>query len=221
MKVGVIASALGLLLPVAQATSQTSDLSASPPDQPTASAPAATTASVDAPAPEDGTSVVGSVQVGSTPFFHGSGVFGLGGALGGILASGAYKDEPARIAAYARQENIDIAAIVKGEFERQFGQSAKAQARFRKDGATPLDMAILYGITSVPFGDYRPYLSVRMHRKDANGAETWTDREYVGGQGDAKAIPYTDFYKSPAIFADEFQQAAKEVVALLVRNFSR
>jgi hypothetical protein len=82
-------------------------------------------------------------------------------------------------------------------------------------------MVIFFGITSVPFSDYRPYLSIRMKLVDANGVEKWADREYVGGFGKAKVLPYLDFFKSREIFISEFESAANEVVTLLLRNLSR
>ena len=56
---------------------------------------------------------------------------------------------------------------------------------------------------------------------DANGSRKWTDREYVGSYGKAKALPYLDFFKSREVFVNEFESAANEVVTLLLRDLSR
>jgi len=145
----------------------------------------------------------------------------MGGAIGGLLAAGVYKDEPERIAAFVKQERIDIPGIVTAEFERQLEQNSAAKQALQQKGPGKFQMRILYGITSVPFSDYRPYLSIRMSFIDDMGTEKWKDREYVGGHGNAKAIPYPDFLKSADIFKGEFEVAANEVTALLLKNLSR
>jgi hypothetical protein len=166
-------------------------------------------------------SVVSDVSVVPRPFYHGSGLFALGGALGGMVAAGAWKDEPDRIAGFVKQENINIGEIVKTEFERQFEQSAQAKKVFEGKGPGSFTMRVLYGITSVPFSDYRPYLSVTLRFVDATGAEKWKRRDYVGGHGNAKSIPYPDFFKSAEDFTSEFEAAANELVTLLINDFSR
>lgn len=169
----------------------------------------------------DMNAVVGEVSVVDRPFYHGSGLFALGGALGGLMAASVWKDEPERIAGFVKQENIDIGEIVKTEFERQFEQSAQAKTVFERKGPGAFSMRVLYGITSVPFSDYRPYLSVTVRFVDASGAEKWKHRDYVGGHGNAKSIPYPDFFKSAKDFTGEFEVAANELVTLLIKDFSR
>ena len=162
-----------------------------------------------------------SVVVSKHPYYHGSGLFALGGALGGLMAAAAYKDEPDRIAAFVEQEHIDVGRMVSAEFERQLQATPAAKEKFSALKDVKFTMAILYGITSVPFSDYRPYLSVHMTSRDAAGAQQWKDREWVGGHGDAKSIPYPDFLKSAQVFTSEFEVAAKEVVALLIKDYAK
>jgi hypothetical protein len=163
--------------------------------------------------------VAGPLKVAERPFYHGSGLFALGGAIGGLIASQVYKDEPERIAAYVSQEKIDIAAIIKAEFEQQINAKPEFMATFKAKAPANFEMFILYGITSVPFKAYRPYLSVHVKLVDPTGAIKWKNRDYVGGHGDAPSIPYEDFYKSPEVFLSEFSVAAHEVVALLLKDF--
>ena len=187
---------------------------APPPVPPPAQREAAT-----APASKPASPMFEAVVVGKRPFYHGSGLFALGGALGGLIASSVYKDEPDRIAAYVLQEKIDLGKLVSSEFERQLLARPAAKEKFSGLQGGRFTMTILYGITSVPFSEYRPYLSIHMTAKDAAGAQKWKDREYVGGHGDAKAIPYPDFFKGAEVFTHEFEDAAKEVVTLLLNDF--
>ena len=166
-------------------------------------------------------SVVDSVKVSERPFYHGPGIFAVAGLVGGLIAAHAGKDEPDRIAGFVKREGIDIGAIVKAEVERQVAQKPELKLAYEKKGPAKFQIQILYGITSVPFSEYRPYLAVRMKLVDAGGVEKWAGRNYVGGHGKAPSIPYSDFYKSAKVFVDEFEVAASEVVSLIFNDFQK
>ncbi len=159
------------------------------------------------------------VEITDPPFYYGGG-FSAFGAIGGLIGSQVYKDEPTRIAAYVKQENIRIDLLLKSEFERQFNGYSPAVVAFKKNQAK-FKLIVLYGITSVPFSKYRPYLSVRAQFLDSTGKVLWKDREWVGANGKANCIPYPDFFKSAKDFQTEFEVAAKEVVLLLLSDFQR
>ena len=153
------------------------------------------------------------------PFYYGGG-FSSFGAIGGLIGSQVYKNEPTRIAAYVKQENIKIDLLLKNEFERQFNGYSPAVVAFKKNQGQ-FKLTVLYGITSVPFSKYRPYISVRAQFTDSIGKILWKDREWVGANGKANCIPYPDFFKSAKDFQAEFEVAANEVVLLLLSDFQR
>lgn len=159
------------------------------------------------------------IEITDPPFYYGGG-FSAFGAIGGLIGSQVYKNEPTRIAAYVKQENIKIDLLLKNEFERQFNGYSPAVAAFKKNQGQ-FKLIVLYGITSVPFSKYRPYLSVRAQFTDATGKILWKDREWVGANGKANCIPYPDFFKSAKDFQAEFEVAANEVVLLLLSDFQR
>jgi hypothetical protein len=171
--------------------------------------------------PGASSSIFSSIGVRMPPYFHGSALFALGGGIGAAIGAVVGRNEPARIAEFVNREAIDFPAMLRTEFERQLRNDPVARLAYEKKGPATFQMAIVFGITSVPFSDYRPYLSIRMKLVDANGVEKWADREYVGGFGKAKVLPYLDFFKSRQIFISEFESAANEVVTLLLRNLSR
>ncbi len=160
------------------------------------------------------------IEITDPPFYYGGG-FSAFGAIGGLIGSQVYKDEPARIAAYVKQENIAMDSIIKVEFERQFSEYGGAVIAFKKNSPAKFKIILTYGITSVPFSKYRPYVSVRAQFIDATGKVLWKDREWVGANGKANCIPYPDFFKSAKDFQSEFEVAAKEVVLLLLSDFQR
>ena len=166
-------------------------------------------------------SLFSSIRIRVPPYYHGSPLFALGGGIGGAIGAVVGRNEPARIAQFVSREAIDFPAMLSTEFERQLRNDPVARLAYEKKGPATFQMVIFFGITSVPFSDYRPYLSIRMKLVDANGVEKWADREYVGGFGKAKVLPYLDFFKSREIFISEFESAANEVVTLLLRNLSR
>lgn len=192
-----------------------------PPDSPPAESPAAAmpASPVAAPAPASSATgnLVEAITVEDRPFLHGTGLFALGGAVGGLIASQAWKDEPDRIAAYVRQENIDIGAIVRSEFERQASRPDLAAA-VKAAGRARFRITVKYGISSSPFSEYKPYLNIHAQLVDAQGNVKWKDGDYMGGRGMAKAIPYPDFFKSAQVFRSEFEVAAREVTTLVLKS---
>lgn len=164
--------------------------------------------------------ITGPITVADRPFFHGSGFFALGGLVGGLIATQAYKDEPERIAAFVREEKIPIAEMVRTQFERQLSEMPGAVEHLQSFGSASFRVFVFYGITSVPLTDgYRPYMVLRLELVDPDGKILWKAHDYEGGHGAAAAIPYADFYKSAQVFTEEFQVCTSEVVALVVKQF--
>lgn len=181
--------------------------------------PSANPAAETRPAPTD--PLFRSVVVNPNPFFHGANPLAAMGLVGALLASPGIKDESDRIAAYVKQEKIDVGAIVSNEFSQQFYGDRVLRQAFRKLPDARFTMEILYGITNVPFGRYRPYLSVRMKLFDAKGDQQWKDREYVGQGGKAESIKYEDYFTSPATFTRQLQAAASETTELLLEDLEK
>ncbi|MBV8635907.1 MAG: hypothetical protein JO002_15535 [Burkholderiaceae bacterium] len=170
---------------------------------------------------ESGAANFSSVTYAEQPVFIGKSPFMALGAVGGLIAGASYKTESEHISLYVKQENIDIFEIFRSEFDKQFAENPSALRKYKAAATKGFTVKILYGICSVPFKDYRPYLSIRMTLTDEGGKEIWNDREYVAGHGDAPTIPLDDFYKSADVFTAEFTAASKEVSALLLKDFAR
>jgi hypothetical protein len=89
-------------------------------------------------------------------------------------------------------------------------------------GAGKFQAEVTYGIVGPShLHEYRPYLSIQMTYRDSSGAEKWTGHDRVGAFGDATAIPYAEYFNSSKTFVAEFQMAATEIVASLLKDFSR
>jgi hypothetical protein len=164
-------------------------------------------------------SLFSSIRIRVPPYYHGSPLFALGGGIGGAIGAVVGRNEPARIAQFVSREAIDFPAMLRTEFERQLRNDPVARLAFEKKGPATFEMIIFYGITSVPFSDYRPYLSewtllMPMVSKNGPIGNTLAVLE-------KQISPISIFFKSRQIFISEFESAANEVVTLLLRNLSR
>jgi hypothetical protein len=167
-------------------------------------------------------SIAPEVRILMPPFYHGSeqavGAV-LGGGLGGAVAGAATSEERTRIANYVRDENIDIGAMVRSEFERQLLARPEFASRIKSDAPSRFVLSARYGLSKIGFGGYKPYLSIHVMLIDANRVEVWKRHDYIGGlNSSTPALKYDDYFSSPETFKSAFTAAAKEVVALVLKK---
>ena len=161
------------------------------------------------------------VVIQPRPFFYGSSLLAAGGLVGGLVSAAVSRDEPDRIAKFVREQEIHFDALVKVEFERQMNARAAFIEIYQAYAPAKFQLSAVYGITSVPFSDYRPYFSIDAELIDARGNVRWKNRDYIGARGKAVVMPYADFLVSKAVFLSEFDTAIAEVVGLILKDFRR
>lgn len=152
-----------------------------------------------------------------------SGVGFMFGAVGGLLTAAANMGPGERFRKFAEENGITIDRVVREEAIKAFQETGKLKLTETAGSETAMlkikvpmyGYAISHGFS----GKLVPVVSIECSLVDARGKTIWSSREYVTPMGspvDGKTPD--EYHANPALIEDGWRQAAKKVMADIVRT---
>jgi hypothetical protein len=165
-------------------------------------------------------SISNNVVLPKRPLFAGPGsAFGVIG-----LSVKSSDDQANAIISYLKDNNIDVASIVKQSFMRKATQNNVLAGRLQQNADTVIELEVVtYGIGQKDtFSiEYKPMLSVVARMKDSGDRVIWEQHDFVtviGGSSPARTLE--QYFGSPEIFQVAFQTAADNVATQLLEDLN-
>jgi hypothetical protein len=174
--------------------------------------------------------VHGEISIPDKPHYFGShtGLAGVFGLLGGIVASPGVEDSRDRIKLYMEKQGIDIRQIVLAEYRK--AAAATPELQLPADGAphkVKLEI-VSYGLSARrPFADeYKPWLRIRLHLMDKGERSEFNDGSFINNLTDGTPTLALDkFFGDPEVLRGALTRAAElataESVKKLVERYDR
>ena len=170
--------------------------------------------------------VAEEIPLPDKPHFFGSnsGLAGVFGLLGGLLAAPGIEDSRDKIKLYMETHRIDIRQIVLDEY-RKAAAAVPAELALPKDGAphkVKLEI-VSYGVSARgPFAnEYKPWLRMRLHLLDKGERSAWSDGSFIHNRNDGTPThPLEKFFGDPEVMRTALTRAAELAAAEVTKKLT-